>query len=56
MFTTRNPLPISYSAPRFSSADERPVPGFKSDHQMQFFYDDGGHRPIPQSRWIPNPQ
>jgi hypothetical protein len=56
MFTTRNPLPISYSAPRFNSAEERPVPGFKSDHKMQFFYDDGGHRPIPQSRWIPNPQ
>ena len=56
MFTTRSPLPISYSAPHFSSADDKPVPGFKSDHKMQFFYDDEGHRPIPQSRWIRNPQ
>jgi hypothetical protein len=55
MNTTKTPLPISYGAPRFSSAEDRPVPGFKSDHEMQFFFDDGGHRPIPRSRWIPNP-
>jgi hypothetical protein len=56
MYTTNNPLPISYSAPRFSSSGEQPVPGFKSDHKMQFFYDDEGTRPIPRSRWLRNPQ
>ena len=55
MYTTKNPLPISYSAPRFSSSGEQPVAGFKSDHEIEFFYDDEGHRPIPKSRWIPNP-
>ena len=29
-----------------------PVPNAKSDHEMKFFYDDGGHREIPRSRWI----
>ncbi len=56
IYTTKNPLPISYSAPRFSSSGEQPVPGFKSDHKMQFFYDDEGTRPIPRSRWLRNPQ
>jgi hypothetical protein len=53
--TTKAPLAVAYDAPRFSSAEDRPVPGAKSDHQMQFFYDDEGQRPIPPSRWIPNP-
>lgn len=52
MYTTRNPLPVSYDAPRFSSANERPVPNAHSDHPMKFFYDDEGHREIPRSRWI----
>jgi hypothetical protein len=56
MYTTKNPLPISYSAPRFSSAKDHPVPGAKSDHKMQFFYDDEGKRPIPRSRWIMKPE
>ena len=54
--TTKAPLAVSSDAPRFSSATDRPVPGAKSDHEMQFFYDDEGERPIPQSRWIPNPE
>jgi hypothetical protein len=52
--TTKAPLAAAYDAPRFSSAEDRAVPGAKSDHEMQFFYDDEGTRPIPQSRWIPN--
>jgi hypothetical protein len=56
MSTTKNPLPVSYDVPRFSSAGDKPVPGAKSDHKMQFFYDDEGKRPIPPSRWIPNPE
>jgi hypothetical protein len=52
MYTTRNPLPVSYAAPRFSSANDRPVPNAHSDHEMKFFYDDEGHRQIPRSRWI----
>ena len=55
MNTTKTPLPVSSGVPRFSSVDDKPVPNFRSDHTMQFFYDDEGHRPIPQSRWIPTP-
>ncbi len=54
MYTTRNPLPVSYDAPRFSSANDRPVPNAHSDHPTKFFYDDEGHREIPSSRWITN--
>jgi hypothetical protein len=54
--TTKAPLAVADDAPRFSSADDRAVPGAKSDHEMQFFYDDEGERPIPRSRWIPNPE
>lgn len=54
--TTKTPLPVSYDAPRFSSVDDKPVPGAKSDHRMRFFYDDEGKREIPRSRWIPNPE
>lgn len=53
--TTKASLAVAYDAQRYSSAAERPVPGAKSDHEMQFFYDDEGQRPIPRSRWIPNP-
>lgn len=54
MYTTKSPLPVSFDEPRFSSANDRPVPGAKSDHEMKFFYDDGGHREIPRSHWITN--
>ena len=54
MFTTKAPLPASLDAPRFSSVDDHPVPGAKSDHEMKFFYDDEGQREIPRSRWIIN--
>jgi len=56
MFTTKNPLPVSYDEPRFSSANDMPVPNAKSDHEMKFYYDDEGHREIPRSRWITNTQ
>ena len=56
MYTTKTPLPVLSDVPRFSSAEDRPVPGAKSDHTMQFFYDDESKRPIPQERWIPNPE
>lgn len=55
MFTTRNPLPVDFNAPRFSSAGEEPVPNAKSDHEMRFFYDDEQTREVPRSRLIPNP-
>jgi len=54
IYTTRNPLPVSYDAPRFSSINDLPVPNAHSDHPMKFFYDDEGHREIPRSRWITN--
>jgi hypothetical protein len=54
IYTTRNPLPVSYDAPRFSSANDHPVPNAHSDHEMKFFYDDEGQREIPRSRWITN--
>jgi len=52
MMTTKSPLPVDLSAQTFSSADDKPVPNAKSDHEMKFFYDDEGHREIPRSRWI----
>jgi len=54
MYTTKNPLPVSYDAPRFSSINDHPVPNAHSDHPMKFFYDDEGHREIPRSRWVTN--
>jgi hypothetical protein len=54
MYTTKNPLPVSYDAPHFSSINDRPVPNAHSDHPMKFFYDDEGHREIPRSRWVIN--
>lgn len=55
MFTTTKPLLLSGDEPRFSSQEDQPVPGAKSDHEMIFYYDDGGHIPMPPSRWIKNP-
>ena len=52
--TTKSALPISMDAPRLSSANDRPVANFKSDHEMKFFFDDEGEREIPRSRWITN--
>ncbi len=54
MFTTKTGLPVAPDAPRFSSAEDKPVPNAKSDHPMHFYYDDEGTREIPRSRWITN--
>jgi hypothetical protein len=54
MYTTKSPLPLVGSAPRFSGLADKPVAGAKSDHEMHFYYDDEGKREIPRSRWIPN--
>jgi len=50
MYTTKQPLVAAAGVPRFSSSADHPVPGAKSDHKMVFYYDDGHHRPIPESR------
>lgn len=55
MFTTTKPLIVSDDEPRYSSANDQPVPGAKSDHEMIFYYDDGGHRRIPQWRLAKHP-
>jgi hypothetical protein len=54
MFTTKTGLPVAPDAPRFSSAEDKPVPDAKSDHPMHFYYDDEGTREIPRTRWITN--
>ena len=56
MFTTAEPLLAAADEPRFSSIGEKPVRGAKSDHEMKFYYDDEGRRPIPPSRLIPRPK
>ena len=55
-YTTKEPLLAASGEPRFSSKDEKPVPGAKSDHEMKFYYDDEGRFPIPPSRLIPPPK
>jgi hypothetical protein len=54
MYTTKAPLPLAPDAPRFSSANEEPVPDAQSDHEMHFYYDDEGTAEIPQWRWTAN--
>ncbi|HWW14991.1 MAG TPA: sialidase family protein [Candidatus Dormibacteraeota bacterium] len=54
MYTTKAPLPLAGSEPRFSGLADKPVAGAKSDHEMHFYYDDEGTREIPRSRWVPN--
>ncbi len=56
MYTTKEALVAAPGEPRFSSKGEKPVAGAKSDHEMKFFYDDEGLRPIPPSRQIPPQQ
>ena len=53
MYTTKEALAAAPGEPRFSSKGEKPVAGAKSDHEMKFYYDDEGLRPIPPSRQIP---
>jgi hypothetical protein len=56
MYTTKEALLTATGEARFSSKGEKPVPGAKSDHEMKFYYDDEGLRPIPPSRLIPPQQ
>ena len=53
MYTTKSALPLNYDAPRFSSAEDKPVAETNA-YRKENFYDDEGHRPIPRSRWITN--
>jgi hypothetical protein len=53
MYTTKEALLAAPGEPRLSSKGEKPVAGAKSDHEMKFYYDDEGLRPIPPSRQIP---
>jgi hypothetical protein len=56
MFTTKQPLLPEPGTMRFSSRDEHPVAGAKSDHEMKFYYDDEGSRQIPASRLVTSQQ
>ena len=50
MYTNKNPLQASPDEPRFSSRNDKPVPGAHSDFERKAYYDDEGRRPIPASR------
>jgi hypothetical protein len=54
-YTTKEPLLVPGDAPRFSSADEKPVPGAKSDFALKFYLDDEHTREIPHDKLIPRP-
>jgi len=47
MYTTPRPLTAASDEPRFSSENDKPVPGTRSDHEPRLFYDDEGRYPIP---------
>jgi len=53
VYTTKNPLLVADSEPRFSSKGEKPVPNAKSDHGPRQFYDDDWKRPIPPEKQLP---
>ena len=55
MYTTKEPLLVAADAPRFGSADDKPLPGAHSDRLMKFYYDDEGTREIPPEKLIPRP-
>ena len=54
MATTKRTLDSSASEPRFSSANDKPIPGAKSDHEMKFYYDDEGRFPMRRSSTSPD--
>jgi hypothetical protein len=53
MYTTKQPLLIPNATPSFSSQNEKPVPGARSDFARKSYYDDEGHLPIPATRKRP---
>ena len=57
MYTTRNPLTAAQDAMYYSSRDDQPVLGAKSDHVMKFYYDDESQIPIPTQKLVtPQPK
>ncbi len=50
MYTTTTPLLVSANEPRFSSANDKPIPGVKSDMPKRKYYDLDGEYPIPRSK------
>jgi hypothetical protein len=56
MYTTKEPLFAAADEAQFTSQGEKPVRGAKSDHEMKFYLDDEGLRPLPPSRLIPPQQ
>jgi len=55
-YTTKNPLIPAPGTPRFSSVNDKAIPGAKSDHIMKFYYDDEKKREIPPEKLIPRQQ
>ena len=52
MYTSKTPLPALPDAPRFSSAEDKPVPEAERYRKTDFFLDDEGTRPLPRERWV----
>jgi hypothetical protein len=48
MYTTSTPLVVAANEPRYSSANDKPIPGVKSDLPKRKYYDLDGEYPIPQ--------
>ena len=46
MYSNKSPLVVAEDEPRFSSADEKPVPNAQSDHEVKRYYDDEGRFPM----------
>jgi hypothetical protein len=55
MYVTKTPLPALPDAPRFSAAEDQPVPEAEQYRKTDFYFDDEGDRPIPRDRWVPIP-
>jgi BNR repeat-like domain len=47
MYTTPRPLSASPDGPRFSSKNDQPIPGVRSDHEPRICYDDECRYPVP---------
>jgi len=56
IYTTRTPLLLEPNARTYSSKNDKPLPNAKSDYDRKLYYDDEGHRPIPESRSLTNNQ
>ena len=56
IYSTKTPLPLRQDERTFSSKRDKPLPNAKSDYARKVYFDDEGHRPIPESRRIPKNQ